>query len=418
MQVLNQFIKTFMGISLAASIAYGQGAAAPQKTAKDQVEYGLMTDLGKEADPAKKIPILDTWTQKYPDTAFKQERNYYYMDTYSKIASKGMPSNAAADVMDAAQKAAQTLIEKADTFFSAENKLPNVTDAQWAQAKQQILLQAQGTLATIAFNKKDYPAAEEQYKKWMALDPGNALIDNYLGSAIMAEKKIDRYPEAIFYFARAVSLTGPGAIKDEAVKKQISDYLNRIYNNYHGSPDGLDDIKAKAVASMAPPADFKIKSITEISMEANSNAEQFAKTFPEIMIWRGLKEQLTAAGGDDYFKNMKDAEISGLKGKVVSQNGDKELTLSMDYATPETEKKAEMTIKFETPLKGEVPVGTVLTLAAVPESFTKDPFMVIATAEKAKVDGLGDAAGAPETKKAAPKKKAPTKAPAKKAGAL
>jgi hypothetical protein len=81
----------------------------------------------------------------------------------------------------------------------------------------------------------------------------------------------------------------------------------------------------------------------------------------------------------------------------------------MDYATPDTEKKAELTMKFETPLKGTVEPGTVLTFAAVPESYTKDPFMVVVTAEKAKVDGLGDAAGAPETKKAAPKKKVPPK---------
>jgi len=53
--------------------------------------------------------------------------------------------------------------------------------------------------------------------------------------------------------------------------------------------------------------------------------------------------------------------------------------------------------------------GTILTFAAVPDSFTKDPFMLVVTAEKSKVDGLGDAAGAPEAKKAAPKKKAVTK---------
>ncbi len=407
--MLNRFIKTFVGMSLLAFFAAAQDKpAAPAKTAKDQVEYGLMTDLNKETDPSKKLPILDTWTQKYPDTAFKQERNYYYMDTYSKIASKGVQPNAPADVVDAAQKAAMTLIDKADTFFSAENKLPNVTDDQWAQAKKQVLLQAHGTLATLATNRKDYPAAEEEYKKLIAMDEGNAIMYYYLGTAILSEKKVDRYPEVIYYYARAVSLTGPGAIKDEAVKKPISDYLNKIYNNYHGDMKGLDDVKAKAVTAPMPPADFHIESITEISMKANSNAEEFAKQFPEIMIWRGLKDQLTGAGGDDYFKNMKDAEITGLKGKVVSQNGQKELLVSMDYATPETEKKAELTMKFETPLKGQVDPGTLLTFAAVPESFTKDPFMVTVTVEKSKVEGLGDAAGAPETKKAAPKKKAVT----------
>jgi tetratricopeptide (TPR) repeat protein len=406
--VLNRFIKSFMGVSLVAAFAFAQDAPAP-KQAKDQIEYGLMTDFNKETDPVKKLPILNTWTEKYPDTAFKQERNYYYIDTYSKILSKGVQPNATPETADAAQKAGQTLIDKADTFFSPENKLPNVTDAQWAQAKQQVLLQAHGALATLAMNKKDYPAAEEEYKKLIKLDEGNASMYYLLGTAILSEKKTDRYPEVIYLYARAVSLSGPGAIKDETFKKTISDYLTRLYTNYHGDLKGLDDVKAKAVTAPFPPPDFHIESITEISMKANSNAEEFAKTFPEIMVWRGLKDQLTAAGGDDYFKNMKDAEITGLKGKVVSQNGQKELLVSMDYATPETEKKPELTLKFETPLKGQVDPGTVLTFAAVPVAYTKDPFMVTVTAEKSKVDGLGDAAGAPETKKAPAKKKAAPK---------
>jgi tetratricopeptide (TPR) repeat protein len=391
------------------AVAQDKPAAAPQKAAKDQVEYGLMTDLSKETDPSKKLPILDQWTEKYPDTAFKQERNYYYMDTYSKIASKGVQPNASPEVVDAAQKAAQTLIDKSDTFFSAENKMANVTDDQWAQAKKQILLQAYGTLATIATNKKDYSTAEADYRKLIDMDPNNAIMSYYLGTAILSEKNVQRYPEVIYLYARAVSLTGPEEIKGDAVKKPISDYLTRIYTNYHGDLKGLDDVKAKSVTAPYPPPDFHIDSVTEISMKANSNAEEFAKTFPEIMVWRGLKDQLTGADGDNYFKsNMKDAEVAGLKGKVVSQEGQKELLMSMDYATPETEKKAELTIKFETPLKGQVEPGTILTFAAVPESFTKDPFMMVVMAEKSKVEGLGDAAGAPETKKAAPKKKAVT----------
>jgi tetratricopeptide (TPR) repeat protein len=402
--VLNRIIKSFMGVSLVAAIAIAQDAPAP-KAAKDQIEYGLYNDISKETDPVKKLGILDTWTEKYPDTAFKQERNYFYIDTYSKIALKGVQPNASADVAEASKKAAQTLIDKADTFFSPENKLPNVTDAQWAQAKQQVLLQAHGTLATLATNRKDFPAAEEEYKKLIAMDEGNATMYYFLGTAILSEKKVDRYPEVIYLYARAISLAGPGAVKDETFKKTISDYLNRLYTNYHGDLKGLDEVKAKSVTAPLPPADFHIDSVTEISMKANSNAEEFAKTFPEIMVWRGLKDQLTGAGGDEYFKNMKDAEITGLKGKVVSQNGQKELLISMDYATPETEKKPELTMKFETPLKGQVDPGTILTFAAVPESYTKDPFMVTVTAEKSKVDGLGDAAGAPEAKKAPAKKK-------------
>ena len=48
--MLKRFIKTFIGVSLVTCFAVAQDkpAAAPQKAAKDQVEYGLMTDLSKE----------------------------------------------------------------------------------------------------------------------------------------------------------------------------------------------------------------------------------------------------------------------------------------------------------------------------------------------------------------------------------
>jgi hypothetical protein len=86
----------------------------------------------------------------------------------------------------------------------------------------------------------------------------------------------------------------------------------------------------------------------------------------------------------------------------------------MDYADPKLAEVAEVTITFDSPLAGTVEKGTLLTFAAVPVSYTKSPFMLMMTAEKEKVQGLGDAAGpaTPVKKPAATKKKAP--APAKK----
>jgi hypothetical protein len=400
-KVLNKAVKTFMGVLLITALGFAQ-----EPKVKDQAEYDLFNSITKETDPIKKLALLDQWTDKYADTEFKKQRNYFYIDTYSKIAPLAVQPNATPDQVAAGKKAANTVIEKADTLFSTENRLPNVTDAQWSAAKTAVLVQAHTILGQLASNNKDFPGAESEFKKVIELNSTDANMAYALGTAILSQKKTDRYPEVIWQYIRAVGLTGPGAMKDEAIKKTADDYAKRLYNNYHGDMTGFDEVKAKALTAPFPPTDYKIKSIVEITQEANGNAALFAQQFPNIMIWRGLKDKLVAEG-DAYFDQMKGAEIPDLKGKLVSQNSPSELTISMDYADPKLAEVAEVTLKLDSPLGGTLEKGTLLTFAAVPVSYVKAPFMLNMTAEKEKVQGLGDAAGpaTPVKKSTAPAKK-------------
>jgi tetratricopeptide (TPR) repeat protein len=410
-KVLNKAVKTFMGVLLITALGFAQ-----EPKVKDQAEYDLFNAITKETDPIKKLALQDQWTEKYADTEFKKQRNYFYIDTYSKIAPLAVQPNSTPDQVAAGKKAANTVIEKADTLFSTENKLPNVTDAQWSAAKTAVLVQAHTILGQLASNNKDFPTAESEFKKVIELNPTDANMAYALGTAILSQKKTDRYPEVIWQYIRAVGLTGPGAMKDESIKKTADDYSKRLYNNYHGDMTGFDEVKAKALTAPFPPTDYKIKSIVEITQEANGNAAMFAQQFPNIMIWRGLKDKLVAEG-DAYFDQMKGAEIPDLKGKVVSQNSPSELTISMDYADPKLAEVAEVTLKLDSPLGGTLEKGTLLTFAAVPVSYVKAPFMLNMTAEKEKVQGLGDAAGPATPKKSTAPAKKKAAAPVKKKAA-
>jgi hypothetical protein len=410
-KVLNKAVKTFMGVLLITALGFAQ-----EPKVKDQAEYDLFNAITKETDPIKKQTLLDQWTDKYADTEFKKQRNYFYIDTYSKIAPLAVQPNSTPDQVAAGKKAANTVIEKADTLFSTENKLPNVTDDQWAAAKKAVLIQAHTILGQLASNNKDFPGAESEFKKVIELNATDANMAYALGTAILSQKKTDRYPEVIWQYIRAIGLTGPGAMKDESIKKTADDYAKRLYNNYHGDMTGFDEVKAKALTDPFPPPDFKIKSIVEITQEANGNAAMFAQQFPNIMIWRGLKDKLVAEG-DAYFDQMKGAEIPDLKGKVVSQNNPSELTISMDYADPKLAEVAEVTLKLDSPLGGTLEKGTLLTFAAVPVSYVKAPFMLNMTAEKEKVQGLGDAAGPATPKKSTAPAKKKAAAPVKKKAA-
>src|SRR5882757_5272874 len=114
-QVLNRIFQTVIGVSLAYSLAFAQTPAPAQPQVKDQGEYDLMTAINKEQDPSKKLTLLDQWSDKYPDTQFKQNRVLTYIQTDSAVAQKAVQPSAPEDAVAAGQKAANTLIEKADT---------------------------------------------------------------------------------------------------------------------------------------------------------------------------------------------------------------------------------------------------------------------------------------------------------------
>ena len=376
---------------LAASMGFAQAQAQPK--VKDQAEFDLYTSITKETDPTKKLALLDQWTEKYADTEFKQARNLFYIQTYAGLAAQAQQPNATPDQLASADKAAHTILDKADAYFSPEMKMTTTTDDQWKQAKAAVQLQANQTIAAVAAAKKDWPAAEAQYKKMLEMNPNDAATSYLLGTAISSQKNMARIPETLYQFARAATLTGPGALAPEG-QKQTEAYLKRAYTGYHGDLTGLDDLKALAAKSAMPPADYKLESVTDIQKKQFGDEEAFNKAHPEILLWRNLRTELTGANGDTYFNSsMKGAEMKGLKGKVVSQDGPKELTVAVDNVTPETMAKGEAKLMLDAPLKGTVEPGTEITFAGAATAYTKEPFMITYEVEKKSVTGLGAAAG-------------------------
>ena len=393
--MFNLISKTMIGGALLAGLAFAQ-----------QPDAETYNAILKQTDPVQKLKDLDAWTQKVPDTTFKLERNYMYIDAYSRISAAAMAPNATPDQLKAAEDADQTLIDKADTFFDPAMKLPNAKPEQWQQARAAVLLAAHQSLIAVYAARKDTPNLEKEYIKLIELNPNDGRVASLLASAIYSEGKVERRPEGMYQYARALSITGPGAL-DAATRKQTEDFLNKSYKNYHGDTKGLDELKAMAAKSPMPPSDFHIESVVDISKKDIAAEEEFNKTHPEIVSWRNVKAALSVPEGEAYFnKDVKGAEFPKTKAKVVAQPGPKELTVAVDDATPETAAKAEATLKFtDATIKGTVAPGTEVTFSnGVPSSFTKDPYMIVFDVEKANVEGV-ELAPAVATKKVVARKK-------------
>jgi len=409
-----------VGTALAQAPAPAAGAG-PQW--KDQAEYDLFQTITKEADATKRLSTLESWKEKYPDSAFKQQRLLIYMTTYQALTQTPKAVATAKEILAADPKDPNALYyltnygqmnpatpdsletgEKAAKSLMALEKPAAVTDEnQWKQMKKAFDVTSHTTLAFIAIQKKDLNAAETEYKAGLEVDPGNAQTAYALGSAIIAQKKPERYPEALFFLARAAYMTGPGALQP-AVQKQVETYFLKIYNTYHGKDDaGLAQLKQLAVGPKpAPPDGFSIKNVNEI--EAEKQQADAAKD-PLLAKWKAIKDALMAPNGMEYFETgVKGAELPQLRGKVVSMKPalrPKEVVLEMDGDSSQ-----DVTLKFETPLPGKAEPGTEIRFVGIPSAFTKEPFMLTFDVEgKDKLEGWPASAPAAPVRRPAAKKK-------------
>jgi tetratricopeptide (TPR) repeat protein len=394
--MLNRVTASFLFLT---ALGVGTALAQPkEKKVKDQQEYDLYKNSTTTADAAKRLPFLDQWKEKYPDSDFKEERLLIYQTTYQALGQTAKAVETAKEILAMDPKEVNALYfltmygqiqpptpdsmasgEKAAQSLLVAEKPAAVKDDDWKKIKADMTFKAHKTLAFIAMQKKQPEAAEQELVKCLTEDPTQAQCSYDLGNAILAQHKLERQSEVLYHWARAGSLTGPGAIP-EPNHKQVDAFFVKQYNAFHGPDDaGLKDLRAQAVAQPMPAAGFKIKNKNEIAAE---NEEKAAKADPQLALWKSIKDQLTADSGQQYFdSSMKGAALPGgangvtkFKGTLISQKpalNPKELIIGI--TKPDTQ---EVTLKLETALRGKADPGAVIEFEGIPSAFVKDPFML------------------------------------------
>jgi tetratricopeptide (TPR) repeat protein len=396
---------------------FGQAAAAPssaapQKNWKDRNEYDLYVAIGNEKDPKARLDKLEQWEKGYPKTDWEKERQTLFLTTY---AAMNDPKDAVAEAKKMlaedpkdftalyytmlftqalyGQNQSPDVLEQGDTAAKAilaniDTPPPNVTADQWAKLRPDLEQLAHVNLGFIAMQRMNWEGAEGEFQKALMLNPNNAQVDYWMGTVIASQKKLDKLPAAMFYFARAATYTGQGALPPAAQQTAMT-YVQKQYKNFHGSDEGFNDLVAAAKASPTPPAGFSIKNANEIAQSQAANEEEYNKSHPAEALWASLKMALTAPDGESYFNMMKGSKVPTLKGRVIKLEPavkPKTILLAMEDKTNNTT-MADATLKFEMPLAGKVDEGTELTFEGVAESYTANPFMIVFTVEKDDLHG-------------------------------
>jgi hypothetical protein len=409
-------------------------AASGERQWKDRAEYDLYEAARTATDANVALQKLNEWKEKYPTTNFDKERRTLFLQTYAKLnqgqkaidAAKDMLqldpgdftalyyialltpqlyANATqpppADALDQAQKAANSLLNGGlDKQFAPDKKPAAMSDADYKKTRTDIELAAHNTLGWVALQQKNNEEAEKQYRQLLGMDPNSGQTAYLLGTAILVQHNPSKQSEGLYYIARAVAYDGPGALTADGRQQIDQTYLSKTYKQFHGSTEGLDQLKQQAKSSPTPPAGFTIETATSIGAKKQQQEEEEAKKNPSLTLWKNIKGALTGADGANYFNtSMKDALLPTLSGKVVKlepETRPKTIIMALeDGTTPDA------TLKFDTALPGKVEPGTTLSFEGVPESYTPNPFMVTFKVEKDKLHGWTGKGEAPVRKPAA-----------------
>lgn len=429
----------------AAAPANQPAPAAKTKAVKDQIEYDLynkvLTDKSS-ADTAKspadvqtavknELADLDTWAQKYPESDYKWDRVYLYLQASARLnppqpqkvleygqqlmnqdmkaifndkngpvtildilykVTTNVPAltDATPDQIALGKKAAQQLKEQAEAYFIPANKPEKTDAATWAKAKTDLLNAADQSLlaldlmpATQAMARKDCAAAEPMYLKALQDRPQSAFISYQLANSMVCLQKADPslVPKAIYEFERA-------AVLDPSLK--LNDYADKLYRTVHGSDDGLAQLKEQVKQSPLPPDGFTIESQEQIAAEKQA---ALLKNNPQWALWEGIKTALTAADGEQYFTDkLKDSAVPQLRGVVVEGKPacrSREILVAVPDPSQQAAAgtaQAEITIKLDAALAGKPEPGAEIQWEGVPTAFTKAPFMLTMESEKAKTE--------------------------------
>src|SRR5581483_5667707 len=393
--------------SLIAGSVFALSLAAQTPQWKDgQTEWKMYDAANSEKDAKKKLALIDAWKEKYPETDYKMVRLQLYLNAYQQLNDMPHLLATLSDMMVldpkdltvmspfmyytmAANDANPASLEKVEKVANAalanlDHKPSSINDEQWPQARKQIESLSHKTLGWVAMQRKQGDIAEQEFGKTLAIDPQQAEVDFWLANTLRAAKTPEKISQALFYYARAATMEGQGALTPQG-RQQIEDFLRKAYTTYHGPDEaGLNELKSLAKAQPQPPAAFTIKTANQVAIEKQ---QQFQKENPQLALWMSVKQALTADNGPQYFETeMKGTLVQGLKGKLISAKPavrSKELIVGL--ADPNT---PEVTLKLDAPLKGKPETGSEIEFEGIATAFQPDPFMVTFDVDSAKIKGL------------------------------
>ena len=369
-----------------APIAIAQAAApaaAPsdQITIKDPAEFNAYQNATTQTDPKAKASASETFLTTYPNSVVKKAVLDGLVDAYATFdqaktidAAKRMlqidPNNLKAlyliaflDKQQATQVAASNPAQQASmlddaaamaTKGLAATKPAEVKDADFTKQKLTTDPFFHSVIAyDDIYSKKDLKGAIDEFRKELeflstnapdATKTAPALNDTLILGQTYTQQTPPDMINGVWFLVRAEDFA------PDNFKPQIDKQAQYWYKRYHGKTDGFDDIKAKAMTTIFPPADFTIAPAPTPADTANGvvastpDLSTLALADKEYILANASKEN-----AEKVWDTIKD-KTSEIPGTVIAATADQLQIAVTDDA--KTDKKADFTVNMKTPAEG------------------------------------------------------------------
>jgi hypothetical protein len=281
----------------------------------------------------------------------------------------------------AGEKAARQLL-------AYDTPLPGVPADKWAEARADMKEKAAAALLyldmlpgiqAMAKRPPDCAAAEAAYTKALETWPEKAVLSHELGRALNCQSK----PSAALYEYQRAAVLDPTLGNPQNDPQKIKAFADNAYIKFHGSDEGLDQLRSQVKQSPLPPPDFVVKTAAEIEADRTATYE---REHPQLALWKKIHDSLAAPNGEEFFTSeLKGAAVPPLKGMLVDAKPacrPSELFVKIEAEQP------EVALKLEKPLPGRPELNVEIQWEGAGSAFTPDPFRLTMDTSADKVEGL------------------------------
>jgi hypothetical protein len=219
----------------------------------------------------------------------------------------------------------------------------------------------------LAYQKKDWLAAQTLLDNAIRLNPYDGRVAYYLGTSLIIDK--DRDPEKLragtFYYARAAVLMR---------EPSLVNWVKRQYVSMFRTALGLDHY-------------WDFVRVTPLAPETT---DQYPPTPPEPMdsqmAYMMLRDELLLPTGPKFFEDALSMNSSPrFKGRLVSHRPEKnpiELTFAVDQPG-----KPEIRVILTKAIPGNAPPGTPLEFEGLIRSWQPEPFQLVLQSDPKEIRG-------------------------------
>ncbi len=396
------FLLTFAVVLPVTAAAAPQTAPASSSSSaqapviKDPAEYNAYMGAIGQKDVNAKISGLEAFLVQYPNSVVKIDALESLLAAYQQAGNMAKLIDTANRILAVAPDNVRALVilaymDKANQKWSDGmqhsthgldalskwTKPDGVSDAEFEKQKTQMSALFNGVAGMSALNLKNMPDAQKYLRAAVQTDPNN--LDNVypLAIAYLTATPPD-YNNGLFFIARAANLAA--ASTQPAVQGQskgIEAYGKGMYDKYHGSDDGWNDVLTAAKAASEPPAGFNVTQYVPPT-PAQQAADIVKSKEPKDMSFAEWELVLSAGTPDDAAKVW-----DAIKGKPLQMEGTviSASTNELQIAGSEDDIDAKRADIVVTP-SGPIPArlmpkeGATLDFEGTPVSYVPSPFVM------------------------------------------